>query len=125
MASSKRDLTEEKATVLRLLSLHPSKNWYRQCLENHLRASDIEALENDETFLKEVQATLTLEKEKLLVERRKAMDISASKGGWQGLDKILQEIDNQLFVVARDSGFKGDGDGQVHVYLPENNRDNH
>lgn len=115
-------LTEKKELVLQMLGLYPSKDWYLQCLEMHFTASELSTVQNDANFLKEVQGVLFMEKQKLIIDRRSAMDIAASKGGWQGYDKLLQEIDRKLFSLSKDTSYNEGETSKTEIYIPENNR---
>lgn len=102
------DIKEKKDIVLQMVSLHPSDEWYKQCLEMNFTSDELLEIEGDKEFLLEVQGVLFLEKQKLMKLRRTAIEVSAAKGGWQGFDKLLQEIDRKTFTVARDLKLKGE-----------------
>jgi hypothetical protein len=116
------DYDDKKQMVLQMLDLHPSQSWYQQCLEMHFRNDELEQLQEDSDFLRDVKSTLFLCKSQLIEQRRKSIDISASKGGWQGLDKLLQEIDRQTFSISRDIGQADLDDDPLIVYLPDDGR---
>lgn len=115
-------LSEKKELVLQMLSLYPSTDWYKQCIEVHMTADEVVSVESDPGFLKEVQGILFMEKQKLIRLRLSAIEISASRGGWQGYDKLLQEIDGKMFILSKElRSDKGDT-AKVEYYLPENGR---
>lgn len=113
----KRDL------ILNLLPLHPTKDWYRQCLEAHLTASEIAELQDDPAFLREVEGVLFLEKQRIMVKRNASMELAAKKGSWQGMDKLLQEVDGKLFTIKKDQQDAGEDKVKISFYLPDNGRD--
>lgn len=116
------DLEEKKSLVLQMIGLHPSTDWYVQCLEMHMTADEIANVEKDKGFLLEVNGVLFMEKQKLMQYRKSAIEISASRGGWQGYDKLLQEIDGKMFSLNKDLKGASDSVSTVEVYLPENGR---
>ena len=116
------DYEEKKQMVLQMLDLHPSQDWYQQCLEMHFRSDELEKLQEDSDFLRDVKATLFMKKAQLITDRRAAIDISASKGGWQGLDKLLQEIDSKTFSISKDIRQADLDDDPLIVYLPDDGR---
>jgi hypothetical protein len=119
------DLRDAKDTVLRMVSLHPTLDWYRQCLEMHVTADQLEVLQSDTAFLNEIKSVIFHEKQKLMQARRDTIEYAAStRGDWRGYDKLLQEIDSALFTVDKDTrrAEEDDETEPVKIYLPENNR---
>lgn len=105
-------LEDKKSLIFEMLALHPSLNWYRQCLEMNTTAEELVELETDPEFLRNVESILFLEKQKLMSARKDAITLAASKGGWQGYDKLLQEVDRELFSVSKDIKLAGDPMGK-------------
>ena len=100
-------LEDKKDMVLQMIGLHPSENWYRQCLEMHMTAEEISIIEKDVDFLREVKGVLFMEKQRLMQYRKNAIEMSAARGGWQGYDKLLQEVDRETFNVSKDINLAG------------------
>ena len=115
-------LEEKKDMVLQMIGLHPSESWYLQCLDMHMTAEELRLAEQDSDFLLEIKGVLFMEKKKLLRYRLNAIEISASRGGWQGYDKLLQEIDTKLFSINKDISKDYGDKGSVEIYIPENGR---
>lgn len=116
-------LEEKKNLVLQMITLHPTIHWYRQCLEMHLTAEEMDIVENDPAFLRDIQGCLFMEKQKIMSKRLDAIEKAGNRGNWQGYDKLLQEIDKQMFSLSGQGNYDNDSGNVVTVVqLPDNGR---
>lgn len=111
------DMTDKKDLILDMLALHPSQGWYRQCLEAQLTADELATVEADPEFLRDVKSILFMAKQNLMAKRDKAIEVAASRGNWQGYDKMLQEVDREMFTVTKDIQLANTDDRPLEIVL--------
>lgn len=118
---------EEKAHLLRILPL--GVDLFTACIQMHLSLDQIDSLEHDEDFGREVEVVKRREIVRLMELYSKTTEKAAKlKLDYRGLRERLELLDPSNYskkaIESRISGKENTPKNQVQFYIPENGRDN-